>query len=189
MYSLPSYWDYCAKEEMGNRSTLYYFSHCCTCFVLFSSANPLKISSLWQDERNEMMKLSIWVRQVSTKQQLLDLNSYGYCLTKASFTALPFLFFVFIFYPTLAWENNRYFATLPTVSARNDVWGTSAEIPYWWPDTTLIWFVENLLQPIRSTNHMIVTRHQCGISALVPQTLFSVVASRSAGCFLRLSLL
>ena len=43
-----------------------------------------------------MMKLSIWVRQVSTQQQLLDLlNSYGYCLTKASFTALPFLFLHF----------------------------------------------------------------------------------------------
>ena len=44
------------------------------------------------------MKLSIWVRQVSTQQQLLDLlNSYGYCLTKASFTALPFLLFHFLF--------------------------------------------------------------------------------------------
>ena len=98
MYSLPSYWDYFAKEKMGNWCTLYYFSHCCTCFVLFSPANPLKISSLWQDERNEMMKLSIWVRQVSTQQQLLDLlNSYGFCLTKASFTALPFLFLHFHF--------------------------------------------------------------------------------------------
>ena len=38
----------------------------------------------------------------------------------------------------LAWENRRHFATPPTVSPPNDVWGTSAEIPYWWRVTTQI---------------------------------------------------
>ena len=31
----------------------------------------------------------------------------------------------------VAWEN-KYFATPPLISLRNDVWETSAEIPYWW---------------------------------------------------------
>ena len=33
----------------------------------------------------------------------------------------------------LAWENSRHFVTLPLV---NDVWETSAEIPYWWQATS-----------------------------------------------------
>ena len=36
-------------------------------------------------------------------------------------------------------ENSRHFATSPLVSPRNDVWGTSAEIPYWWRVTTQNW--------------------------------------------------
>ena len=32
----------------------------------------------------------------------------------------------------VAWESRQHFATPPTVSPRNDVWETSAEIPYWW---------------------------------------------------------
>ena len=48
----------------------------------------------------------------------------------------------------------------------------------------------NLLQPIRSTAQIwIVTRHQYGISALNPQTLFAgepVMALRNVGRFLRL---
>ena len=39
------------------------------------------------------------------------------------------------------WENIRHFATSPLASPRNDVWGTSAEIPYWWRVTTQIWVV------------------------------------------------
>jgi len=39
----------------------------------------------------------------------------------------------------VAWENSRHLATLPMVSPPNDVWETSAEIPYWWRVTTLIW--------------------------------------------------
>ena len=40
-----------------------------------------------------------------------------------------------------AQENSRYFATTLLVSLRNDVWGTSAEIPFWWQVTTQIWVV------------------------------------------------
>ena len=46
------------------------------------------------------------------------------------------------FINSLAWENSRYLATLPTtalVSPPNDFWETSAEIPYWWRVTTQIW--------------------------------------------------
>ena len=32
-----------------------------------------------------------------------------------------------------------FFATPPQVSVRNDVWGTSVEIPYWWRVTYQIW--------------------------------------------------
>ena len=38
--------------------------------------------------------------------------------------------------PIIAWENSRHLATLPLVSPPNDVWETSAEIPYWWRVTT-----------------------------------------------------
>ena len=41
----------------------------------------------------------------------------------------------------LARENSRHLATLPLVSPPNDVWETSAEIPYWWRVTTQIWLV------------------------------------------------
>ena len=71
------------------------------------------------------------------------------------------------FINSLAWENSRYLATLPTtalVSPPNDVWETSAEIPYWWRVTTQIWEV---------------TRHQYGISAFVSQTSFGGETSGS----------
>ena len=41
----------------------------------------------------------------------------------------------------LPWENSRHFATQPLIAPRNDVWQTSAEIPYWWRVTTQIWVV------------------------------------------------
>ena len=41
----------------------------------------------------------------------------------------------------LAWENSQHLATLPLVSLPNDVWETSAEIPYWWHVTTQMWVV------------------------------------------------
>ena len=67
-------------------------------------------------------------------------------------------------WPSSAWENNRHLATSPLVSPRNDVWETSAQIPYWWRVTTqiwvgLFWSVKNLLSPIRSTTKIwIVTK-------------------------------
>ena len=51
--------------------------------------------------------------------------------------------------------------------------------------------ISHAAQPIKSTTQTwVVTRHQYGISALVPQTSFrgeNVVASWNVGCFLRLS--
>ena len=41
----------------------------------------------------------------------------------------------------VAWENSRHLATLPLVSPPNDIWETSAEIPYWRHVTTQIWVV------------------------------------------------
>ena len=41
----------------------------------------------------------------------------------------------------LAWETSPLLATLRLVSPTNDVWETSAEIPYWWRITTQIWVV------------------------------------------------
>ena len=65
----------------------------------------------------------------------------------------------------------------PLVSPRNDVWGTSAEIPYWWRVTAQIWVVLLIGGSSFSTNHStnqiwIVTRHLYGISELVSQTSF-----------------
>ena len=59
--------------------------------------------------------------------------------------------------------------------------GSSSDWSFW---------EENLLQPIRSTTQVwLMTRHQYGISAGVPRTVFRgvLVASRNVGCFLRLS--
>ena len=41
----------------------------------------------------------------------------------------------------VARENSRHITTPPLVPPRNDVWKTSAEIPYWWRVTTQIWIV------------------------------------------------
>ena len=70
----------------------------------------------------------------------------------------------------LALENSEHFATPPLAPRRDDVWGTSAEIP---PDdlgsdllSAADWLIENVLHPIRRTCY------QYGISALVSQTSF-----------------
>ena len=47
----------------------------------------------------------------------------------------------------IAWQNSRHLATPALVSTRNDVWGTSAEIPQWWRVTTQIWVVKPLIAP------------------------------------------
>ena len=64
---------------------------------------------------------------------------------------------VFLLMMYLAWENSRHFVTSLLVFPRNDFWGTSAEIPYWWrhyPDlgSASAWLCREgkLLQPIKS---------------------------------------
>ena len=53
---------------------------------------------------------------------------------------------------TKLWENNQHFESSPLVSPRNDVWGTSTEIPYWWRLTTQIWmFISATCTNIRET--------------------------------------
>ena len=64
-------------------------------------------------------------------------------------------------------ENSLHSATPPLLSPRNDLWGMSAEMPYWWRVAIQIWVVlligrVNLLQPVRSTTPI----------ALVSQTSF-----------------
>ena len=89
----------------------------------------------------------------------------------------------------LVWENSRHLATLPLVSPENDVWKTSAEIPYRRRVTTHAeldsasdWLnqISHATWPIRSTTQFwVVTRHQYGISALVFQTSFGGETSGS----------
>ena len=78
------------------------------------------------------------------------------------------------------------FCNATTGSPQNDVWGTRAEIPYPWRVTICR---SGLLQPITSTAQIwVVTRHQCGISALLSYLSLAgkpVVVSRNVGCFLR----
>ena len=74
----------------------------------------------------------------------------------------------------LAWENIWHLAILPLVSLPNDVWEI---ITHHYPDLGSVsdWScrLRNLIQPIRSTTQIwVVTRHQCGISALISQTSF-----------------
>ena len=42
---------------------------------------------------------------------------------------------------TVAWENSQHFTTSPLVSLQNNVWETSAEIPYWWRIPKQTWVV------------------------------------------------
>ena len=42
---------------------------------------------------------------------------------------------------SIAWDNSRHFVKPPLVSPWNDVWQTTAEIPYWWRVITQIWVV------------------------------------------------
>ena len=63
----------------------------------------------------------------------------------------------------LAWENSWHFTMLLVVSPWNELWETSAEIPYWCRTTIQIreyfWLVGNLLHPIRSTTQIWVVTH------------------------------
>ena len=93
-------------------------------------------------------------------------------------------------YP-LAWENSQLFATLPQISPwiynfhTDDV----SLNPFWevllsgWSKSLVTW-------PIKSISQIwVVTRHQYGISAIIPQTPFRaggkpVVALQNVSCFL-----
>ena len=94
----------------------------------------------------------------------------------------------------VARENSRYFATPWLVSPPNHIWGANRRnsilmtCHYSDLGSASDWsFCEgNLLQPIRSTDQVwLMTRHQYGISAGVPRTLFrgDSVVSRKVGCF------
>ena len=96
-------------------------------------------------------------------------------------------------YLIIASENRRLFTTPPLVSPRNDVWATSAEIPYWWRVTTQIWEVlligwrqnSPATRPIRSTTHW--GDLVCDASLVWNFcSRCSVMAARNVGCFLRL---
>ena len=63
--------------------------------------------------------------------------------------------------------------TPPLVAPKNDLWGTCAEIQYWWRITTWLWVVLLIEWRKWSTIQIcVVTRHQCGTSALIPQTSY-----------------
>ena len=73
-------------------------------------------------------------------------------------------------------DNSRHFMTPPLVSRRNDVWATTAEIPWYWRRvTTKIWFVllvEANFSPDTTNQNWVATRHQYGISAVLAQSSF-----------------
>ena len=83
-----------------------------------------------------------------------------------------------------------------TVSPRNDVWETSAGIPYWWRVTTQTWIVLLIGRSKFPSRHVqpeallrSVTRHQYGISVFFWRHVAGkpVVASWNVACFLKLS--
>ena len=84
----------------------------------------------------------------------------------------------------------------PTFSPRNDVWETSAEIPYWWRVTTQTWIVLLTGGSKFPSRHVqseallrSVTRHQYVISVFFWRHVAGkpVVASWNVACFLKLS--
>ena len=52
----------------------------------------------------------------------------------------------------VAREDRWHFAKPPRVFPRNDVWETSADIPFWWRVTTQIWVVLQMGWKLASTN-------------------------------------
>ena len=95
----------------------------------------------------------------------------------------------------LGWENSRHFATPPLISPRNDVWETSAEIPYWWSVTTQIFGLCFWLVEVRHDQSEVKPRSgKQGVISMEFLRLFlrrhyarkPVVASRNVGCFLKL---
>ena len=107
-----------------------------------------------------------------------------------------FLFFT-VSCTGLAWEISLYFATVPLVSPRNDVWETTAEIPYWWRVTTQIWVVLLIGRAAKeicfnqsealSRSRLWHVMSKEFLKAFLRRhfAVKLVVGSRSAGCFLR----
>ena len=105
--------------------------------------------------------------------------------------------FVFERRGKLVWENSRHLAMLPLVSPPNDVWETSAEIPYWWRVTTQIWvvlligraaweFYFNQSEALPRSGWWRVISMQFLRLFLRRHLAGAVVASPNVGCFLRL---
>ena len=104
---------------------------------------------------------------------------------------------ILFFVKTNLRKKRRDFATLQMFSSWTDVWGRSAEIPYWQHVTTSIWVVvligrgkfaltnqEHHPGRVSDTSSI-----QYGISALAPQSSFGcepLITSRNDRCFLRL---
>ena len=90
-------------------------------------------------------------------------------------------------------DNSSHLATPPLVSLQDDIWGTSAETPYWWCVTTQIWIV---LLIVRNFFHLISNTasglwHVISMGFLLSflRRTFAgkqVLASPNIGCFLRL---
>ena len=77
----------------------------------------------------------------------------------------------------IAWENSQRFTRSLLEPSQNDVWVTSAEIPYWWRVSAQILVVPLIGWNFLSTNQkhyqdLGSERHQYGISVLVTQTSF-----------------
>ena len=97
----------------------------------------------------------------------------------------------------VAWENSRHFATPTTVSRRNDVWETSADIPYWWRVTTQIWVVfligraacEICLTNEKHYQDLGTDASLVGLRSYLRRHFAGklLLASRNVGCFLRLA--
>ena len=110
-------------------------------------------------------------------KMILEESTHKYCVGLGSWRyTVPCLI------SPSGWVKSRHFATLPLVSPqkwrlRND-FRNSILMTCHYPDLGRVsdWSCPegNLLQPIRSTTQIwVVTRHQYGISAHVPGTLFS----------------
>ena len=76
-------------------------------------------------------------------------------------------------------KKSRHFAMAPLLFPGNGVWGSSVEFPYWWRVATQIWVVFVIRWSELSTTQKhhwsttqiwVVTRHQYGISALLPRS-------------------
>ena len=102
------------------------------------------------------------------------------------------MFFLIFFFLEISMHLQNL-ATPTPVSPRNDVWGTSVEIPYWWRVITQIWVEPLIGWKFSSTSQkrypdmLVVIRHMR--SFLRRQFAGKpVVASQHVGCFLRLKL-